>query len=181
MKEKDLFWISLLCLCISGLITGNSCVRAILACILMFIIYFLIKLKRRRNCASGSPDSPGDERYIPLMVVGILILGFIGLLGNSDDSTQKSSQKYYSSLSTRKSSSGSTASKKATSSTASSAGTAKTSDSGKTAYSTPSGKGSSAADSYDVNSYYAAEDFADEWGDEFDDWDEAFDYWEDNH
>jgi len=37
------------------------------------------------------------------------------------------------------------------------------------------------SDPYDVHNYYDAEDFADEWGDDFDDWDEAFDYWEEHH
>ncbi|MCQ2495994.1 MAG: hypothetical protein MJ131_05325 [Lachnospiraceae bacterium] len=44
-----------------------------------------------------------------------------------------------------------------------------------------SGQVTGASDPYDVHNYYDADDFADEWGDDFDDWDEAFDYWEDNY
>ena len=43
-----------------------------------------------------------------------------------------------------------------------------------------SGK-SSSSDPYDSDRYSDAEEFADDWEDEFGDWDEAWDYWNDRH
>lgn len=36
-------------------------------------------------------------------------------------------------------------------------------------------------DPYDVYDYHDADDFADDWGDEFDDWDGAWDYYDEHH
>ena len=37
------------------------------------------------------------------------------------------------------------------------------------------------SDIYDVHKYSNADDFADDWEDDFDNWDDAYDYWEENY